>query len=82
MEPKYFVTSNLALTAFLELKGLKYQRAELSKDRNNKVKVDFFYLDPDDKGRDLELEFRFSNEKKYRDLLFYYRKVINDLLGN
>lgn len=78
----FFITSNFALTGYLELNGLKYVKADLSKDRNDKVKVDFYFLDPTGKGRDLELEFRFSSEKKYRDSLFFYRKIIEDLLGN
>ena len=80
-EGSYFVTSNFALTAFLELNGLRFVKAEVSQDRNNKIKVDFYFLDPEERGRDLELDFRFSNEKKYRDLLFHYRKIINDKLG-
>jgi len=81
-EDKYFITSNFALTAFLELNGLRFVKPEVSKDRNGKYKVDFYFLDPDKKGRDLEIDFRFSSEKKYRDLLFHYRKVINDKLGS
>jgi len=80
-EGSHFVTSNFALTAFLELNGLRFVKAEVSQDRNNKIKVDFYFLDPHDKGMDLELDFRFSSEKKYRDLLFHYRKIINDKLG-
>lgn len=79
--PKCFITSNFALCGYLEIKGLKYLKAELAKDRKGKYKVDFTFLDPDDKGKDLELEFRFSQEKKFRDALFYYRKIIGDLLG-
>jgi len=78
----YFITSNFALTAYLEISGLKYVKSEVSMDRNKKYKVDFYFLDPDNKGNDLELEFRFSNEKKYRDGLFYYRQIINDKLGS
>ena len=81
-EVKYFITSNLALTGYLEVRGLKYVKADLSKDRNGKIKVDFYFLDPKNQGQDIELEFRFSNEKKYRDALFFYRKVIQELLGS
>lgn len=81
-ETKYFKTSNFALSGFLEIHGLKYVKAELTKSAKGKVKVDFWFLDPEDKGKDLEIEFRFSNEKKYRDSLFFYRKIINDLLGS
>jgi len=80
-EGSHFVTSNFALTAFLELNGLRFVKAEVSEDRNKKIKVDFYFLDPNSLGMDLELDFRFSNEKKYRDLLFHYRKIINDKLG-
>ena len=79
--PKYFKTDNFSLTAYLELNGLKYVKAELSKGRNGKVKVDFFFLDPDERGRDLEMDFRFSECKKYRDCLFLYKRIINDILG-
>ena len=78
---KFYITSNYALTGYLEVKGLKYIKAELSKNTKGQVKVDFVFLDPDNKGQDLEMEFRFSDEKKYRDSLFFFRKVINDLLG-
>jgi len=81
-EGNYFITSSFALTAYLELNGLKFVKSELSEDRNKKIKVDFYFHDPDQRGRDLELDFRFSSEKKYRDLLFYYRKIINDKLGS
>jgi len=82
IDDRYFVTSNFALCGYLEVKGLKYIKAELSKDRHGKFKVDFYFFDKDSKGRDLELEFRFSDEKRYRDALFYYRKVINEKLGS
>jgi len=81
-DSRYFVTSNFALCGYLEVKGLKYIKAELSKDRNGKFKVDFYFLDRANKAHDLELEFRFSDEKRYRDALFYYRKVINEKLGS
>jgi hypothetical protein len=81
MEQNVFVTDNLSLCGFLEIRGLKFLKAELSQGRNSKIKVYFHFLDPDDRGRDLEIEYRFSSEKKYKDSLFYYRKIINDLLG-
>jgi len=81
-EKKFFITSNFALTGYLEIKGLRYVKTEVSKDRNGKYKVDFYFLDPDKKGQDLELDFRFSDEKKYRDALFFYRKLISDKLGS
>jgi len=81
-DSKFFITSNFALCGYLEIKGLRYMKAEISKDRHSKYKVDFYFLDPENRGRDLELDFRFSDEKKYRDALFYYRKIINDKLGS
>jgi len=80
-EDKFFVTSNFALTGYLELQGLKYLKAGRSQDRKGNINVEFTFFDPEDKGRDLEIEFRHSRESKYRDNLFYYRKVINDLMG-
>jgi len=80
-KPKYFITDQFALTAYLELNGLKFAKAELSRGKNGRVKVDFYFLDPEERGKDLEIEFRFSECKRYRDLLFYYKRVINDELG-
>jgi len=79
---RYFITSNFALCGYLEIRGLRFVKTEISKDRNGKFKVDFYFLDPNKKGQDFELDFRFSNEKKYRDALFFYRKQINDKLGS
>lgn len=81
-EKNVYITSNLALCGYLELKGLKYLTKELSKDRKGKVKVDFIFHDPENKGKDLEWEFRQSDFKKYRDYTFFYRKEIADLIGN
>jgi hypothetical protein len=77
----FFVTSNFSLCGYLELKGLKFVKANLSQGKNNKIKVDFYFLDSEKKAQDLEIEFRHSDEKKYKDSLFFYRKIINDLLG-
>jgi hypothetical protein len=78
----YFTTSNFALCGYLEVRGLKYVKADLSKDRKDKINVVFYFLDPNKQGQDFELEFRFSSEKKYRDALFYYKKIIQELLGS
>lgn len=80
-EDKYFITSNFSLCGYLELNGLKFVKADRAQDRRGKINVEFTFLDPDGKGRDLEIEFRHSNEKRYKDSLFFYRKIINDLLG-
>jgi len=83
MVGKYFITSNFALCGYLDIKGLQYVKAELSKDeRTDKFKVDFYFLDPKKEGPDLEWGFRHSDEKKYRDALFVYRKIINEKLGS
>jgi len=81
-KPKYFITSNLALCGYLEVVGnLRYVKAEITKSNKGKYKVDFYFHDEDGTGSDLEIEYRHSSEKKYRDSLFYYRKIINDMLG-
>ena len=78
----YFETSNLSLCPYLELNGLKYVKADLVKDpKSNRIQVKVVFLDPEQRGTELEFEFRHSNEKKYKDCLFHYRKIINDLLG-
>ena len=80
-EDKMYITGSLALTSYLELHGLKYVEAELAKGNKDKIKVLFYFLDPGERGRDLEMEFRFSPEKRYREGLFFYRKIINERLG-
>lgn len=80
-DPKFYITDCLALTSYLELHGLRYVKAERILGARDKIKILFYFLDPLGKGKDLEMEFRFSPEKKYRDGLFFYRKIINDLLG-
>lgn len=80
-ERSFFVTSNLSLCGYLEIKGLKFVKAELGKGRRGEIVVKFMFLDPENRGTDLSHEFNFSDEKKYKDSLFNFRKVINDLLG-
>lgn len=76
---KLFRTDNLALCPFLEMQGLRYSHAEWSVGRNNKSKVYFIFYDDKGAGRDLEISFRFSDFKKYRDLGFFYRAEIEKL---
>jgi hypothetical protein len=76
---KEFKTDNLALCPYLELYGLKYLRSELSLGKNDKPIVCFIFEDKRGVGRDLELDFVRSNEKRYRDLLFFFRNEIEKL---
>lgn len=76
---KEFRTDSLALCPFLQMNGLKYLRAELSIGKMDKPVVSFIFEDPLGLGRDLELEFMKSNEKKYRDLFFFFRNEIEKL---
>jgi len=84
-EIKEYKTSQLSLTAFLELygrdQGVRFIKTNVIKDRNGKIKIEFVFSDPNNVCKDLELEFRFSNENKYRTLLFYYKKKISETLG-
>jgi hypothetical protein len=80
---KFYATDMLALCPYLEIKGgLKFVKAEkVVNPKTNKVKIVFTFLDPDNRGQDLAMEFRFSDEKRYRDCLFFYRSKIQQLLG-
>lgn len=71
-----FKTDNLALCPFLELNGLKYLGREIGQGKGGNLKVFFVFEDEKGIGRDLEISFRFSQEKKYRDLGFFYRSEI------
>lgn len=76
---KEFRTDNLSLCPFLHLQGLKYVRAEIGLGKADKPVVQFVFEDPRGIGRDLELDFVRSNEKKYRDMLFFFRNEIEKL---
>jgi hypothetical protein len=76
---KEYRTDNLALCPFLQMNGLKYLRAELGLGKLDKPVVSFIFEDALGVGRDLELEFMRSNEKKYRDLFFFFRNEIEKL---
>ncbi len=76
---KEYRTDSLALCPYLHLHGLKYSRAEIGIGKNDKPVVQFVFEDPTGVGRDLELDFTHSNEKKYRDMLFFFRNEIEKL---
>lgn len=76
---KEYRTDNLGLCPYLELNGLKYLRSELGIGKHDKPVVSFVFEDRLGMGKDLELQFVRSNEKKYRDLLFFFRNEIEKL---
>ena len=76
---KEFRTDSLAICPYLEMNGLKYIRSELAIGKNDKPVVSFIFEDKRGLGKDLELEFVRSNEKRYRDLLFFFRNEIEKL---
>lgn len=80
-QENFYCTDSLALTSYVELHGLKYVKSELTKGPKGKIKVLFYFLDPENKGKDLEWSFRFSDCKRYRDGLFYFRRIISEKLG-
>lgn len=76
---KEFCTDSLALCPYLKMNGLKYLRAEVSIGKNDKPVVSFVFEDRLGVGKDLEQDFMRSNEKLYRDLLFFFRNEIEKL---
>ena len=75
-EKNIFMTDNLSLCPYLEMNGLKPLGGILDRGKGGGYKVFFQFEDPDNVGKDLEIGFRFSKEKRYRDLGFYYRSQI------
>ena len=73
---KEYKTDSLGLCPYLEMNGLKYLRAELTLGNNDKPVV---FEDKLGVGKDLELNFMRSNEKRYRDLTFFFRNEIEKL---
>lgn len=76
---KEYRTDNLALCPYLHLQGMKYIRSEVGIGKGDKPVVQFVFEDPQGLGRDFELDFMRSNEKKYRDMLFFFRNEIEKL---
>jgi len=76
---KEYKTDSLALCPYLEMHGLKYLRCEPSIGKNDKPVVCFIFEDARGVGKDLELDFVRSSEKRYRDLLFFFRNEIEKL---
>lgn len=76
---KEYRTDSLGLCPFLEMNGLKYLRSELTLGKHDKPVVVFVFEDKLGVGKDLELDFMRSNEKRYRDLLFFFRNEIEKL---
>lgn len=79
VDPKEFRTESLALCPYLEINGLRYLRSELALGKNDSPVVSFVFEDPRGVGNDLSLDFIRSPEKKYRDLLFFFRNEIEKL---
>lgn len=73
---KEYRTDSLGLCPYLMLKGLRYLRAELSLGKHDKPIVVFVFEDKLGVGKDLELDFVRSDEKRYRDLTFFFRNEI------
>jgi len=76
---KQFKTDNLGVAPYLEMHGLSYLRAEPGIGKNDKPVVFFIFEDKLGIGKDLELQYMRSNEKKYRDLTFFFRNEIEKL---
>ncbi len=74
-----FKTDTLGLAPYLEMNGLRYLRSELTLGKHDKPVVVFVFEDKLGVGKDLELDFMRSNEKKYRDLTFFFRNEIEKL---
>ena len=73
---KEYRTDSLGLCPFFQMNGLKYIRSELTLGKHDKPVVVFVFEDKLGVGKDLELDFMRSNEKRYRDLLFFFRNEI------
>jgi len=79
VDNKEYRTDSLGLAPYLELNGLKYIKSEISLGKHDKPVVVFVFEDRLGIGKDLELDFMRSNEKRYRDLLFFFRNEIEKL---
>jgi hypothetical protein len=76
MSEKVFRTDNLALAPYLLGQGLKYLGMEHSLGKNDRLVAVFLFEDPLGVGRDLQMDFMRSDEKKYRDAWFFFRNEL------
>ena len=76
---KEYNTDSLGLAAYLMSKDFRFLRAELTVGRNDKPVVVFVFEDKLGIGRDLEIDYMRSPEKKFRDMIFFCRNEIEKL---
>lgn len=74
---KEFATSNLALAAYLYVKGLEYSGTGTTVGKNDKSMVVFKFADPLGVGKDLELDYMKSEFKLFRDSIYFFRNEID-----
>lgn len=67
-----FITSDLALAAYLRLKGLKMVEC----DRKGS-KFHFGFSDPENKAKEFSIEFVNSKERLYDDEIRTLKKILN-----
>ena len=78
--PNEYSTSNLALAAYVALYGLKYNRADVRDGRNGREQVVFVFDDEGGVGKELEMAFVGSQEKRYQSFLLFFRQSIDKAL--
>ena len=77
---KEYSTDSLGLAAYLMSKDFRFLRADLTLGRNDKPVVVFVFEDKLGIGRDLEIDYMRSPEKKFRDMLFFCRNEIEKMI--
>jgi len=73
---KTFETDSLALAPFLLNRGLKFMKTEVGIGKNNRKKVFFIFADPKEVGKELEMTFLHSDERRYKESTHYFRNQI------
>jgi hypothetical protein len=69
---KEYMTSDLSLAAFLLMRGLQLKSAE----KTSSGRFKFLFIDPDEKGKLLSLEFLNSDFSRYDNHVRNLKKVI------
>lgn len=72
-----YETDNLGLAAYMALNGLEYTGTRLGVGKNEKLKVYFQFNDITGASSVLEKDFLISNEKRFRDFLFFFRGEVD-----
>ncbi len=73
MSKNVYETDNMAVAAYVALRGLSHVETREGLGKGDKLRAVFVFDDAAGIGPELERDYYKSKEKHFRDLLFYFR---------